>query len=69
MMDIAALSTSMSQAQLFQQVNMSVAKMSMDQMGQSKEQFLDLIDKSTLNRTELEQSIQPHLGNKLDVFA
>ncbi|OWZ84834.1 YjfB family protein [Natranaerobius trueperi] len=67
-MDIPALAFSLSQTELFNQVNTSVAKMSLDNLESSKDQFMDLLEKSTLDRSELENSIQTHLGNNLDIM-
>ena len=66
-MDIPALSTALSQAELHREVNASVTKMSMDIMENSKDQFFDLLDSATVDQIkELESSVNPHLGNNLD---
>ncbi|MGN7360424.1 YjfB family protein [Paenibacillus sp. SAF-054] len=56
-MDIAALSTSMSQAALAQQVSLSVLSMA---KGQAELQGQNLIQL-------MEKSIDPNLGKKLDI--
>ncbi len=56
-MDIAALSTSMSQAALAQQVSVSVLSMA---KGQAELQGQNLIQM-------MEKSIDPNLGKKLDI--
>ena len=67
-MDIPALSTALSQAELYREVNASLAKMSMDIMENSKDQFLDLLESSTVDQIkELESLVNPHLGNNLDI--
>ncbi|ACB85696.1 YjfB family protein [Natranaerobius thermophilus] len=68
-MDIAALSSSLSQAKLHSQVSTSVQKLSMDIMENSKDQFMDLLESSTVERTELERSVLSHLGHNFDTFA
>ncbi len=67
-MDIPALSSAMSQAQLFHEVSASVASLQMDRVENSTEQFMDLLESATLDRQELENSVQTHLGNNLDLF-
>jgi len=56
-MDIAALSTAMSQSSLSQAVNIRVLKMSNDQ---SMQNGLALIKM-------MEQSVQPNLGGMIDI--
>jgi len=56
-MDVAALSTGISQMKLAQAVSVKVAKMSMDNM---KQQSTDMAKM-------LEQSVQPHLGGSIDL--
>lgn len=56
-MDIAALSASMSQMKIAQQVSLSVAKLSMDA---TKVQADGMVK-------ALEQSVNPHLGSNLDL--
>jgi len=63
-MDIAALSMGMSQAKIAQQTNISVLKMAMDM---SKNQSADLTRMLQMSTGILEQSVQPHLGAKLDI--
>ncbi|MEC0370711.1 YjfB family protein [Paenibacillus chibensis] len=57
MMDIAALSTSMSQAALHEQVGVAVLRMA---KGQAELQGQNLIQM-------MEKSIDPNLGKKLDI--
>lgn len=63
-MDIAALSTNLSQMKVAQQVGLSVMKMAMDT---AKIQSADLAQLVTSNSIALEQSVNPHLGHNLDV--
>lgn len=56
-MDIAALSVSMSQASLAQQVGLSVAKLSIDTATQNAEDLTKL----------MEQSVNPNLGSNIDI--
>ncbi len=56
-MDIAALSTSLSQMKLGTQVGTSVAKLSMDS---AKKQAAGIIK-------IMEQSVNPHLGRNIDL--
>ncbi len=56
-MDIAALSIDLKQVQLQQAVGTAVLKMAMD----SSRENADLLTKA------LEQSVNPHLGARLDV--
>ena len=67
-MDIAGLSSAMSQKNLTQEVNASVNKLAMDQVENSAEQFNDLLESSTVDRSELENSVQDHLGSNFDQF-
>ncbi|UMZ72592.1 YjfB family protein [Natranaerofaba carboxydovora] len=67
-MDIPALSTALSQAELHREVNASITKMSMDLMENSKDQFLDLLDSATVDQIkELDSLVNPHLGSNLDI--
>ena len=56
-MDIAALSMGLSQMQLAQEVGVSVMKMAMET---SEVQVADLTKM-------MEQSVNPHLGGKIDI--
>lgn len=56
-MDIAAMSVSMSQASLAQKVDLSVAKLVMDNMDQSGADLTKM----------MELSVNPGLGSKFDV--
>jgi len=56
-MDVAALSISMHQASLSQQVSIAVAKKAMDVSKENSDALVKL----------LEQSVTPHLGKFVDV--
>lgn len=56
-MDIAALSSGLSQMKLAQAVSVSVAKISMDTVETQANEMVKM----------LEQSVQPHLGGNLDI--
>ncbi|MFB1049902.1 YjfB family protein [Paraliobacillus sp. JSM ZJ581] len=58
-MDIAALSTVMSQASLQQQVSLSVTNKTMEQAEVVNEGLIKM----------MEQSVTPHLGGSIDVKA
>lgn len=58
-MDIAALSTAMSQIAVTQQASIQVMNISMDQAKQQSEQFAKM----------LETSVAPHLGGSVDFRA
>lgn len=58
-MDIAALSTAMSQASLQQQVSLSVTNKAMDQAEVASQGLIKM----------MEQSVTPHLGGSIDVKA
>ncbi|MET3208356.1 UNVERIFIED_CONTAM: hypothetical protein ABIC26_001292 [Paenibacillus sp. PvR008] len=58
-MDIAALSTGMSQASLAQAVSVKVASMAKDQAGEQGQALIQMMEKS----------VQPHLGGQLDLRA
>ena len=55
-MDIAAISAGLGQMKNAQAVNLRVAKISMDAV---KQQSVDM--------TKMLQSVQPHLGGKIDI--
>ncbi|MGG1617233.1 YjfB family protein [Paenibacillus sp. NRS-1782] len=58
-MDIAALSTGMSQASLAQAVSVKVLSMAKDQAGEQGQALIQMMEKS----------VQPHLGGQLDLRA
>ncbi|MCF2719099.1 MULTISPECIES: YjfB family protein [Paenibacillus] len=58
-MDIAALSTGMSQASLAQAVSVKVLSMAKDQAGEQGQALVQMMEKS----------VQPHLGGQLDIRA
>lgn len=58
-MDIAALSTSMSQSKVMEQASISVMKMAMDTGKENSQAMTDMIEKSA----------SPNLGQHLDVSA
>lgn len=63
-MDIAALSMGMSQMKVAQQASISVMKMTMDS---AKGQAADLTQILEANTRMMEQSVNPHLGNSIDI--
>ena len=63
-MDIAALSMGMSQMNLHQQASIYVMKMAMDA---GKTQMNDMIQMVEQNTKMMEQSVNPHLGNNIDI--
>ncbi|MSU00115.1 YjfB family protein [Tissierella pigra] len=63
-MDIAALSTELSQMKLAQEASISVMKMAMDI---SKVQAVDLTQILEANTKVMEQSITPHVGQNIDI--
>ncbi|MGQ3478446.1 YjfB family protein [Paenibacillus sp. TY11] len=58
-MDIAALSTGMSQVSLAQAVSVKVLGMAKDQAGEQGQALIQMMEKS----------VQPHLGGQLDIRA
>jgi Putative motility protein len=56
-MDIAALSIAMNQSQLQEQASLSVMKIAINTAEQNSANFSKI----------LEQSVQPHLGGKIDL--
>lgn len=58
-MDIAALSTGMSQASLAQAVSVKVLGIAKDQAGEQGQALIQMMEKS----------VQPHLGGQLDLRA
>ena len=63
-MDIAALSIISNQAQLRQQASLSVLDMVMDNSTGQTQALLEMAAETTHN---MELSVNPHLGSKLDV--
>lgn len=63
-MDIAALSTALSQGKIAQQASISVLRMSMDTALQQANDFTQMLQAQT---KALELSVQPHLGSNLDI--
>lgn len=63
-MDIAALSTGLSQMKLAQQASVSIMKMAMDT---TKVQAVDLTQMLEVNTKIMEQSINPHMGGNIDI--
>ena len=63
-MDIAALSIISNHAQVKQQASLSVMKMVMNTSSEQTNAMLEMV--SEANKA-LELSVNPHLGNKLDV--
>ena len=65
-MDIAALSTSLSNIKLNQQIDVSVLKMAMDT---SEVQSAELLKMLEVNTQMMEQMMNPHLGGNVDIRA
>lgn len=65
-MDIAALSTSLSNIKLHQQIDVSVLKMAMDT---SEVQSAELLKMLEVNTQMMEQMMNPHLGGNIDIRA
>lgn len=63
-MDIAAMSTMLSQGKIMQQANISVMKMAMGSAENSGQMIKDLADN---NVKMMEQSVNTHLGNSIDI--
>lgn len=63
-MDIAAMSTMLSQGKIMQQANLSVMKMAMDSAQNSGQMIKDLVDTTT---KIMEMSVNPHLGTNIDI--
>ncbi|GMQ58045.1 hypothetical protein AN1V17_24400 [Vallitalea sediminicola] len=61
-MDIAALSTSLSQGKIMSQVNISLSKMGMDMVKQQGQALTEL-----MQSTSLETSVNPHIGANIDI--
>jgi hypothetical protein len=60
-MDIPAISMSLSTAKVQQQAGISVMKMAMNSSKANVEAFSEMVKKA------MENSVQPHLGNKIDI--
>ena len=63
-MDIAAASIQMSNMEVAQEIDVSVAKMAMDSFDAKAADFMKLLD---ANLKIMEQSVSPHLGGNLDI--
>ncbi|MBZ2174848.1 YjfB family protein [Schnuerera sp. xch1] len=63
-MGIATMSTTLSQAKIQQQASISVMKMAMDT---GKTQMNDMVQMMQESTKTMEQSVQPHLGAKVDI--
>lgn len=63
-MDIAALSTGLSQMKIAQEASVSIMKMAMDT---AKVQAIDLTQILEANTKIMEQSINPHIGGNIDI--
>lgn len=63
-MDIAAMSTILSQAKIQQQASISVMKMAMDNGQQTNQLLKDMLK---VNKNITKQSLDPNLGRVLDI--
>lgn len=63
-MDIARMSTQVSQINLQYQVSVAVLKMAMEGVTAQTGDLVETMDESTV---DLERSVQPHLGQNIDV--
>lgn len=63
-MDIAAMSTMLSQAKIMQQANISVMKMAMDSTANSGNMIKELAKNNT---KMMEQSVNPHIGGNINI--
>ncbi|MDQ2085092.1 YjfB family protein [Herbivorax sp. ANBcel31] len=63
-MDVAAMSTMLSQSQIKQQASISVLKMAMDT---GKRQMQDMTQMLNQNTKQMEQAVNPSLGKNIDV--
>ncbi|MHA6251723.1 YjfB family protein [Oceanobacillus sp. CAU 1775] len=63
-MDIAALSTIMSQVQVKQQANLSVMKMTMDT---GNNQAVDMLQMLNASAPQADQAVDPNLGRTIDI--
>ena len=62
-MDIAAMSMAMSQSSLMQDASLSVMKIAMDTAKVNSANMTELLGQNKA----IEQSVQPHLGGRIDV--
>ncbi len=62
-MDIAVMSTMLSQAKVQQQASISVMKMAMNA---GKTQMNDMVQMVEQNTKMMEQSVNPHVGGNVD---
>ena len=63
-MDVAAMSTKISQANLQYQVSVSVLKKAMDGVKDHNEDLIKILEQNT---KAMELSLQPYLGNNVDL--
>ncbi|TYQ15023.1 UNVERIFIED_CONTAM: putative motility protein YjfB-like [Acetivibrio alkalicellulosi] len=63
-MDIAAMSTMLSQSQIRQQASLSVLKMAMDA---GKSQIQDMAQTINQSTKQMEQAAKPNLGKNIDI--
>ena len=63
-MDIAALSMNISQMKVAQEASVSVLEMAIDSM---KGQSVDLTQILEVNTKMMEQSVNPHIGENIDI--
>lgn len=63
-MDIAAMSTMISQAKVQQQASLSVMKMAMNVGKTQMNDIVQMVEEST---KAMEQSVTPHLGGNIDI--
>ncbi|HBT17623.1 MAG TPA: putative motility protein [Firmicutes bacterium] len=64
-MDIAAMSTRISQTNLREQVSIAVLKMAMDGTQSQAEDLVQILEESV---KAMELSVQPHLGSNIDLY-
>ncbi len=64
-MDIAAMSTRISQTNLREQVSIAVLKMAMDGTRSQAEDLVQILEESA---KAMELSVQPDLGSNLDLY-
>lgn len=63
-MDIAAMSTMLSQSSIQQQASLSVLKLSMDTAKIQAVNMAEMLQQST---KDMEMSVHPHLGGNIDI--
>lgn len=63
-MDIAAMSTMISQSSIQQQASLSVLKLSMDSAKVQSANLAEMLQHST---KAMEMSVNPHLGGNIDI--